>query len=64
MYGPVREGINHNLVIALIDAEGRLIQLETGSAAQSSDSAELLSNPCILTFQVHAPMRSTQHLPN
>ncbi len=44
MYGPVREGINHNLVIALIDAEGRLIRLETGTAAQSCDSAELLKS--------------------
>ena len=43
-YGPGREGIIHNLVIAVIDPEGRLVRLETGEAARSWETADLLKS--------------------
>jgi protein SCO1/2 len=42
VYGPGREGIIHNLVIAVIGPDGRLVRLETGEAARSWDTADLL----------------------
>ncbi len=41
-YGPGRDGMIHNLVIAVIDPGGRLVRLETGEAARSWDTAGLL----------------------
>ena len=41
-YGPQGSEIMHNLVIAVIDAEGKLIRLETGNSARGWDTADLL----------------------
>ena len=41
-YGPGRDEIIHNLSIALIDPDGRLIKLETGPAARSWDLNDIL----------------------
>ena len=41
-YGPGRDEIIHNLSIALIDPDGRLIKLETGPAARSWELTDIL----------------------
>ncbi len=41
-YGPVKDGIMHNLVIAVIGPDRRLIKLERGEAARSWETADLL----------------------
>ncbi len=41
-YGPQGSEIIHNLVIAVIDPEGRLVRLESGNAARNWDTADLL----------------------
>lgn len=41
-YGPTRDEIIHNLSIAVIDPDGRLVRLETGSAARSWETSDLL----------------------
>ena len=41
-YGPARDEIMHNLIVAVIGADGRLVRLETGSAARSWEAANLL----------------------
>jgi protein SCO1 len=41
-YGPGRDEIIHNLTTAVIDADGRLVRLETGAAARSWDTADML----------------------
>jgi len=42
MYGPQANEIIHNLVIAVIDADGKLIRVETGNAAKTWDIADFL----------------------
>ena len=41
-YGPQGSEIMHNLVIAVIDAEGKLVRLETGNSARGWDTTDLL----------------------
>jgi len=41
-YGPGKNEIIHNLILAVIDADGRLARLETGSAARSWEVSDLL----------------------
>lgn len=42
VFGPARDGIIHNLTVAVIDPEGRLTRLETGPAAGAWDPLDLL----------------------
>ena len=41
-YGPTRDEIMHNLIVAIVGADGRLVRLETGAAARDWSAAELL----------------------
>jgi protein SCO1/2 len=42
VYGPGNEGIVHNLALAVIDGDGRILRLETGGAARTLEPVELL----------------------
>ena len=44
VYGPSRGEVIHNLVIAVIDPDGKLVRLETGDDARSWDVADLIKS--------------------
>jgi protein SCO1/2 len=43
-YGPARGEVIHNLVVAVIDPEGRLVRLEIGAGAREWEPADLLKS--------------------
>ncbi len=43
-YGPGKDEVIHNLVIAVIDPDGRLARLETGTAARTWEQTDLLKS--------------------
>jgi protein SCO1/2 len=42
VYGPGRDEVLHNLVVAVIGPDGRLVRIETGAAARAWEPGDLL----------------------